>query len=275
MTIANLPSYPSLGFGLGETADMLRDSVQRFAAEHIAPRAAQIDRDNDFPADLWSHLGDAGLLGITVVQCGLGGVQAEQVAAELDASAKPPVDGGSAPEAARADPPVPEPVAFADPSIRVELARALAGSVQAGDASPAGAATLSAEEQAHCLQLMRGCSLFRLCPQVQLSQIVGRLSRASHRRLLYVIALQEDEEERAPVVNQPNSAPKPEAPAEVAATVAKHEVQSRQEEPDAQSAASLQTEGAERQASDGDLVSCLIDALFSELLDELGGAQAQ
>ena len=196
------------------------------------------------------------------------GVQAEQVAAELDASAKPPVDGGSAPEAARADPPVPEPVAFADPSIRVELARALAGSVQAGDASPAGAAALSAEEQAHCLQLMRGCSLFRLCPQVQLSQIVGRLSRASHRRLLYVIALQEDEEERAAVV-------KPEAPAEVAATVAKHEVQSRQEEPDAQSAAALESEGAERQASDGDLVSCLIDALFSELLDELGGAQAQ
>ena len=108
---------------------------------------------------------------------------------------------------------------------------------------------------------MRGCSLFRLCPQVQLSQIVGRLSRASHRRLLYVIALQEDEEERAA--------------AEVAATVAKHEVQSRQEEPDAQSAAALESEGAERQASDGDLVSCLIDALFSELLDELGGAQAQ
>ena len=79
MTIANLPSYPSLGFGLGETADMLRDSVQRFAAEHIAPRAAQIDRDNDFPADLWSHLGDAGLLGITVEEdfggAGLGYVE--------------------------------------------------------------------------------------------------------------------------------------------------------------------------------------------------------
>jgi len=201
------------------------------------------------------------------------GVQAEQVAAELDASAKPPVDGGSAPEAARADPPVPEPVAFADPSIRVELARALAGSVQdASPASPAGAAALSAEEQAHCLQLMRGCSLFRLCPQVQLSQIVGRLSRASHRRLLYVIALQEDEEERAAVVNQATSAPEPEAP--VAAIVAKHEVQSRQEEPEAQSAAALETEGAEP-PSEGDLVSCLIHAVISEVLDELGGAQVE
>ena len=42
-------SYPSLNFGLGETIDMLRDSVQTFAAEQIAPRAADIDRDNQFP----------------------------------------------------------------------------------------------------------------------------------------------------------------------------------------------------------------------------------
>ena len=59
-------SYPSLNFGLGETIDMLRDSVQAFAAEQIAPRAADIDRDNQFPMDLWRKFGDMGLLGMTV-----------------------------------------------------------------------------------------------------------------------------------------------------------------------------------------------------------------
>jgi isovaleryl-CoA dehydrogenase len=57
---------PSLDFGLGETADMLRDTVSRFAADEIAPRAADIDRANDFPADLWRKLGDLGVLGVTV-----------------------------------------------------------------------------------------------------------------------------------------------------------------------------------------------------------------
>ncbi|MCH4878586.1 isovaleryl-CoA dehydrogenase [Pseudomonas sp. TMW22090] len=59
-------SYPSLNFALGETIDMLRDSVQSFVASEIAPRAAQIDIDNLFPADLWRKFGDMGLLGITV-----------------------------------------------------------------------------------------------------------------------------------------------------------------------------------------------------------------
>jgi len=55
-----------LGFAHGETIDMLRASVQDFAAKEIAPRAAEIDRANEFPAELWRKLGALGLLGITV-----------------------------------------------------------------------------------------------------------------------------------------------------------------------------------------------------------------
>ncbi|MEQ9330402.1 isovaleryl-CoA dehydrogenase [Thalassobaculum sp.] len=58
--------YPTLNFDLGETADMMRDSVRSFAADAIAPRAADIDRDNTFPHDLWRKLGDLGVLGVTV-----------------------------------------------------------------------------------------------------------------------------------------------------------------------------------------------------------------
>jgi isovaleryl-CoA dehydrogenase len=57
--------YPSLKFAHGETIDMLRATVQAFAADEIVPRAEAIDRDNLFPADLWRKLGDLGLLGIT------------------------------------------------------------------------------------------------------------------------------------------------------------------------------------------------------------------
>jgi isovaleryl-CoA dehydrogenase len=60
-----LTNTPSLDFDLGETADMLRRQVATFALAEIAPRAAQIDRDNDFPADLWRKFGDLGVLGIT------------------------------------------------------------------------------------------------------------------------------------------------------------------------------------------------------------------
>lgn len=56
----------NLNFDLGETAEMLRESVRHFAANEIAPRAQEIDHQNEFPADLWLKLGQLGLLGITV-----------------------------------------------------------------------------------------------------------------------------------------------------------------------------------------------------------------
>ncbi len=55
----------TLDFGLGEEMAALRDAVQRFAQDRIAPQAAEIDRSNEFPATLWRELGDLGLLGIT------------------------------------------------------------------------------------------------------------------------------------------------------------------------------------------------------------------
>ena len=56
---------PSLQFHLGDTADLLRDSVMSFASDEIAPRAAEIDETNEFPADLWIKMGRQGLLGVT------------------------------------------------------------------------------------------------------------------------------------------------------------------------------------------------------------------
>jgi isovaleryl-CoA dehydrogenase len=57
---------PSLNFDLGDNADMLRDSVMRFASDEIAPLARDIDRDNAFPDDLWRKMGEIGILGVTV-----------------------------------------------------------------------------------------------------------------------------------------------------------------------------------------------------------------
>jgi isovaleryl-CoA dehydrogenase len=62
----SLNSDFGLNFDLGETVDLLRSQVQAFAADEILPRAAEIDRDNAFPADLWRKMGDLGVLGITV-----------------------------------------------------------------------------------------------------------------------------------------------------------------------------------------------------------------
>ena len=59
-------SYPTLKFGHPEEIDMLREEVRKFAAAELAPRAEQIDHDNEFPADMWKKMGDMGLLGITV-----------------------------------------------------------------------------------------------------------------------------------------------------------------------------------------------------------------
>ena len=61
-------SYAMLDHGLGEDLDMLRDLVYKFAQAEIAPRAAEIDKNNEFPADLWRKMGDLGILGVTVAE---------------------------------------------------------------------------------------------------------------------------------------------------------------------------------------------------------------
>ena len=60
------PAYGALDHSLGETIDLIRDTVRQFSSQEIAPRAAEIDQTDAFPRDLWPRLGDLGLLGITV-----------------------------------------------------------------------------------------------------------------------------------------------------------------------------------------------------------------
>jgi isovaleryl-CoA dehydrogenase len=61
-----LNAWTGFDFGLGEDLDQLRRTVQDFSRDKIAPRAAEIDRDNVFPRDLWPQMGELGLHGITV-----------------------------------------------------------------------------------------------------------------------------------------------------------------------------------------------------------------
>src|SRR6201998_2542517 len=69
-----IPNHgPVMDFGLGETAEAIRDTTARFAADQIAPIAARIDADNAFPRELWRQMGDLGLHGITVEE-DLGGL---------------------------------------------------------------------------------------------------------------------------------------------------------------------------------------------------------
>ncbi|MBV9061313.1 MAG: acyl-CoA dehydrogenase family protein, partial [Alphaproteobacteria bacterium] len=59
-------SYPTLDYDLGDSVDLLRDTVRSFTSDNIAPLADEIDRSNTFPRQLWPQLGELGLLGITV-----------------------------------------------------------------------------------------------------------------------------------------------------------------------------------------------------------------
>ncbi len=59
-------NIPGLNFQLGDEVDALRDAVRDFAQSEIAPRAAEIDHNDQFPMDLWRKMGDLGVLGITV-----------------------------------------------------------------------------------------------------------------------------------------------------------------------------------------------------------------
>src|SRR5690606_4376101 len=60
------PCMVEFDFGLGDDVEMLRQTLRGFTRDHIEPRAAEIDRSNRFPRDLWPKLGELGLLGITV-----------------------------------------------------------------------------------------------------------------------------------------------------------------------------------------------------------------
>ncbi|MFC3070271.1 isovaleryl-CoA dehydrogenase [Phenylobacterium soli] len=84
-----IPNHgPNLDFGLGETADAIRETTARFAADKIAPLAARIDQENSFPRELWPQMGELGLHGVTVEEAygGLGLGYLEHVVAMEEVS---------------------------------------------------------------------------------------------------------------------------------------------------------------------------------------------
>jgi len=84
-----IPNHgPSLEFGLGETADAIRETTARFAGDKIAPIAAKIDETNEFPRELWPQMGELGLHGVTVEETygGLGLGYLEHVVAMEEVS---------------------------------------------------------------------------------------------------------------------------------------------------------------------------------------------
>ncbi|MEL6689938.1 MAG: acyl-CoA dehydrogenase family protein, partial [Pseudomonadota bacterium] len=58
--------YHSMRFDFDEDAEAIRDTAHRWAQDRVKPMAAEIDRENNFPAELWKEMGDLGLLGVTV-----------------------------------------------------------------------------------------------------------------------------------------------------------------------------------------------------------------
>src|SRR5471032_3616864 len=84
-----IPNHgPTLEFGLGETADAIRETTARFAADKIAPLAAHIDETNTFPRELWPQMGELGLHGVIVEEAygGLGLGYLEHVVAMEEVS---------------------------------------------------------------------------------------------------------------------------------------------------------------------------------------------
>ena len=82
-----------LNFDLGETVNMIRETVKNFSDNEIAPRATEIDKKNDFPSDLWEKMGKLGILGVTVEEkwggSGLGYLEHIVVVEEISRASVP------------------------------------------------------------------------------------------------------------------------------------------------------------------------------------------